>query len=87
MLGICKDCGAEHHVAEESSLVFTENALSSPFTLLVSYPTKEEHTDALLSCFLFCRVWKSRLLFTETITSFFSDSNDATLLSEITASL
>lgn len=43
--------------------------------------------DALLNCFLFCHAQNSRFLFMETITSFFSDSNGAALLSEITVSL
>lgn len=75
-------------MAEQKSppLVFTQNILASPLTLLISYPAKEECTDSLLNRFLFCHARKSRLLLMETITSFFSDSNDATLPSEITAS-
>lgn len=80
--------GALHHMAEQNLLcLFALRVLGLFHSVNVMSYQELATRDALLNRFLFCRAEKSRLLFMETITSLFSDSNDAALCSEITVSL
>lgn len=76
--------GAHHRMAEQNLLhLFALRVLGFLHSLNDMSYQERATRDALLNCFLFCHAEKSRLLFMETITSFFSDSNDAALRSGI----
>lgn len=75
-------------MAEQNLLhIFALRVLGLLHSLNVMSYQEGAARDALLNRFFFCHAEKSRFLFMETITSFSSKSNAATLCSEITVSL